>query len=456
MKKIEKKNKLISPDRKALSAKRNTHGLIALVAVLLALTLVVAGSIFSFAMAIKDSQRSDDPSDSGGTVYVPKNAEIPEDKTELLNSFDAAITELDEKIKTLDNEISQCERDSSPEKKVYIKELCDRRAGILLSKSLLCKEYSELCIEWAQETRASLAEPIAVYEEYCELYKERLSAVYEAGFPDFGEIFGSSDTIMDFVMGNVLLDEIRSYDKELAKKVGELYAVVEDGLAVVKYYLARSESYSDIQSDAENEFYATSLKASEHISDISLGKDVYNYLLQYYAECDQIFVKQLGEIASQNLGSTDIQIEYLYPVGSEYFYTDYVGQGHENRIEWSPALGKYVNVFHSGIDLHTALRYADVKASADGKVVYADYCPSRGYTVALAHKDGLITLYSGCSLITVEVGQELLAGDSLAYSGMSGNLQDFKVTFEVFDSTELADPAKYIKLPDVSLSGSDS
>lgn len=456
MKKIEKKNKLISPDRKALSAKRNTHGLVALAAVMLALALIVAGSIFSFAMAIKDSQRSDDTSGDEETVYVPKNAEIPEDKAELLIGFDAAIEELDEKIKTLDDEISQCESDSSPEKKVYIKELCDRRAGILLSKSLLCKEYSEICVEWAQETRTSLAEPIAVYEEYCELYKERLSAVYEAGFPDFGEIFGSSDTIMDFVMGNVLLDEIRSYDEELAAKVGELYSVVEDGLAVVKYYLARSDNYSSIKSDAQDEFYATSLRASGHISDISLDKDVYNYLLQYYAKCDQIFVKELGEIALQNAGDFDAAPEYLYPIGSEYFYTDYIGRGHENRIEWSPALGKYVNVFHSGIDLHTALSYADVKASADGKVVYADYCPSRGYTVALAHKDGLITLYSGCSLITVTLGQEVPAGDSIAYSGMSGEQQDFKVTFEVFDGTELTDPAEYIKLPDVSLSGSDS
>lgn len=452
MKKCEKKNKLISPDRKALSAKRNAHGALALVASLLALALVVGGSIFSFAMAIKDSQKNDDPSDGENTVYVPKNAEIPKEKMKTLDGFDANIKEIDENIKKLDAEIKACELSASPEKKVYAKELYDRRAGMLLSKSLICKEYSDICLEWAQDTRDSLAEPIAEYEEYCELYKERLSVAYETGFPDFVDIFGTSETIMDFVMGKVLLDEIRCYDKELADKVGELYEVVEDGLAVVKYYLARSESYSDTQSGAENGFYTCSGKASEYLSEILLDKNVYNHLLQYYAERDQIFAKQLKDIVSQSSDADDVEIEYSYPVGSEYFYTDYIGHGHENRIKWSAALGKYVSVFHSGIDIHTALRYAEIKASADGKVVYADYCPTRGYTVAVLHADSVITVYSGCSLVLAEVGSEVKAGDAVALSGMSGESDEFKVTFEVFANGGFVDPKNYIELPDVSLS----
>ncbi len=457
MKKQIKKNKLIPSDKRLMSGKGKANGVFAIVGMLLAFALIVGGSIFSFAMAIKDYQKLDnvEASDSDVTSsHVLKDVKIPNEKMQLLDQYDSIIGEIDKSIKSIDSEINEFTLSNLPEKKVYVKELYDKRAGMQLSKSMLCKQYSNTCLEWARETRASLAGPIAEYEGYCELYKERLSAVYESGFPDFGDIFGTSNTVMDFVMGKVLLDEVRAYDRELADKVADLYAVVEDGLALVKYYLARSENYSNTQTDAESDFYVFSAKSSKHILDISAEKDVYNYLLQYYAQQDQIFAKQLADIVSKNTDAPGKRIEYAYPVGSEYFYTDYIGCGHESRIEWSVALGKYVNVFHSGIDIHTALRYSQINASADGKVIYADYCPSRGYTVALLHVDGIVTVYSGCSLLNVKNDDEVKAGDTLAWSGMRGDSNEFKVTFEVFEGGEFVDPKNYIAVPDVSLSGS--
>ncbi len=451
MKNSEKENRSITSDRKALSVKRNVQGTLALIASLLILALVVGGSVFSFAEGIKENSKSEDDgreSGNGLSENIPQNVEISQEHLDILDGFDAKLEEIDQNIKDIDSQIEEYAISVLPEKKISAKELYDKKAEALLAKLELCKEYSEVCTKWAEETRDLLAEPIAAYEDACEEYKQRLSVIYEIGFPDLSEVFNTSENIMDFVTGNVMLDEVELYDKELASNVAALYSVVEDGLNVVKYYLARSERYSDTESSTEKEFFVCALESSDYLDETCKDKDTYNYFVQYRAEHHQRFSRLLFE-ASQG-GAASGEVIHNFPVDDEYFYTDYIGYGHESRLDWK--FGEYVSVFHYGTDIHTASQYADVKASADGKVVYADYCPIRGYTVALLHADKVITVYSGCSLIKTEVGNDVKSGDVIALSGMSGDSDDFKVTFEVFVNGDFADPEYYIKMPDISLS----
>ncbi len=452
MKNSEKENIAITSDRKALTVKRNVQGILALVASLLALTLVIGGSIFSFAEAIKENSKSqEDETAANGNLSgnITQNAEIPQEHLDILGGFDAELEEIDRNIKNIESEIEKSLLSSLHEEKIFVKELYDRKAEALLAKLVLCKEYSATCVAWAEQTRELLAEPIAKYEEAYDVYKERLSVIYEVGFPDLSEVFNTSESIMDFVTGNAMLDEVEFYDKELANKVADLYSVVEDGLTVVKYYLARSEQYSSTEESAEKEFFTCALEASSYLDEVCKNKDTYNYFVQYRAEQHQRFSRLLSEAVNKN-GSAGRDVQHSFPVNDEYFYTDYIGYGHESRMEWK--FGEYVSVFHYGTDIHTAQQYADVMASADGKVVYADYCPVRGYTVALLHRDNVITVYSGCSLIKAELGSEVKEGDIIALSGMSGESDEFKVTFEVFAGGDFADPEHYIAMPDVSLS----
>ena len=195
-------------------------------------------------------------------------------------------------------------------------------------------------------------------------------------------------------------------------------------------------------------------KATGYLADINSDKDLYNYYLLTSAENQQKLAKQLNENIKKYSGLVSGKVkEYLWLLGSEYFYTDYIGSGHESKYEWSELLGKYVNINHSGVDIYTAGSLAEVYATADGAVIYSDYCPIKGYMVALLHANGVVTVYSHCSTLKAELGSVVKAGEIVALSGISGDADSAKVSIEFFVKGEFVDPADYIKLPDVSLSG---
>ena len=85
-------------------------------------------------------------------------------------------------------------------------------------------------------------------------------------------------------------------------------------------------------------------------------------------------------------------------------------------------------------------------------VIYSDYIPLKGYTVAVLHAGNTVTVYSHCTILKAEVGSTVNAGDIIAMSGISGDADTAKITLEMFVKGEFVDPADSIELPDVSLS----
>ena len=440
-KEIIKQNDPVSSER--LRVRRYAASVFSVAATVLALAIAITGSVFADINTVGSDVTSQNESGASHSAY------LTEEKTQVLDGFEKAIGELDARISQIDTEIDENKNIGTPEKNIYVKSLYDEKTNLLLKKTESCIEYSNACIAFAQETRVLLSEPISEYEKYHAAYKDRLSAVYENGFPDVSEIFGTSENLMDFVMGKVMLDEVRDYDEELYGKVLKLYAVLEDGLNAVNFYLATSESYLSLGSAAREALVKCALDGKAYLKSVCTDRDTYNYFLQYSAEQDQRFSALLKD--AQTVSGNDTP-KFLFPLDAEYFYTDYIGRGHESRYEYSPALGSYVSLFHSGREFLTHGRYAPVKAAADGKVVFADYCPIRGYTVALLHSGGIFTVYSSCGSLNVSLGDEVKALDTVAFSGMSGNSDEFAVNFEIFEKGAFVDPDKYLALPDVSVS----
>jgi hypothetical protein len=424
---------------------------VTLASVLVSLVVIIFGSIYSFAKAIKDG---DEAAYSDENAIDP--AGIPSDITVLseenlqkIKEFNLQISLLDKRIGEIDAIIGNDK--VTPEEKIAHKSLYDEKASLLLEKLSLCKTYKNTCVIWAQETRDLLADPIGEYEKYYEMYKDRLSLVYEIGLPSSGEVFESSKTLMDLIMGNFYIDDIERYDDDLARKVSELYGIVEEGLGNVKYYLAMSEIYEDLREKAEEDFFDTVNKGYKYLSDKILDPDCYNLLVNMLPSEIQSMKKLVSEARDEANVKPSAAVKYSFPTNESFFYTDYVETVHGSRYVWSEALGKYVNLFHSGIDISTSDILCDVLACADGTVIYSGYCGLRGYTVVLLHKNGVATVYSGCSSTTVSVGDTVRLGDRVALSGMSGNAQYFGFTLEMFDQSGSVDPTEHIKMPDVSL-----
>ena len=90
--------------------------------------------------------------------------------------------------------------------------------------------------------------------------------------------------------------------------------------------------------------------------------------------------------------------------------------------------------YHSGTDIAVP-EGTLILAAADGTVTIANaldsWGGSYGYYVKLDHGDGLTTLYAHCSSICVTAGQQVKAGEVIAYVGQTGRVTGPHLHFEV-------------------------
>jgi len=100
--------------------------------------------------------------------------------------------------------------------------------------------------------------------------------------------------------------------------------------------------------------------------------------------------------------------------------------------------------FHNGLDI-AADAGTPIKASASGKVIYANYTYATGRTVKIDHGNGFVTVYGHCSKILVEPGQQVKKGDVIAKVGSTGRSTGPHCHFEVHLYGTAIDPMEYLE-----------
>jgi murein DD-endopeptidase MepM/ murein hydrolase activator NlpD len=99
--------------------------------------------------------------------------------------------------------------------------------------------------------------------------------------------------------------------------------------------------------------------------------------------------------------------------------------------------------FHSGIDFgadYGSLIYA----SAQGRVIYADWYGGYGNAVIIDHGNGMTTLYGHCSEIYVKDGDVVEKGQPISAVGSTGFSTGPHLHFELRANGEPVDPAAYL------------
>ena len=95
--------------------------------------------------------------------------------------------------------------------------------------------------------------------------------------------------------------------------------------------------------------------------------------------------------------------------------------------------------FHAGVDL--AAGYGTpIVAAADGRVVSAGWRGGYGQEVAIAHNDGLQTLYGHMSRIAAHSGEMVRRGDVIGYVGSTGLSTGPHLHFEVLKNGRPVNP----------------
>lgn len=102
---------------------------------------------------------------------------------------------------------------------------------------------------------------------------------------------------------------------------------------------------------------------------------------------------------------------------------------------------------HNGIDfagLNGSCYGDDIHAVADGIVTYADWHGNYGLKVVIDHGNGISSLYSHCSKITVSVGDAVLAGETVAKIGNTGRVTGPHLHFGVLVNGVECNPEPYL------------
>ncbi len=106
-----------------------------------------------------------------------------------------------------------------------------------------------------------------------------------------------------------------------------------------------------------------------------------------------------------------------------------------------PFTGRYE--FHDGVDIKAPWG-TPVRATAEGKVIFAGWRAGYGKTVIIRHAYGFRTLYAHLSRIKVRAGRWVKSGQVIGYVGSTGKSTGPHVHYEVWRYSRKDNPLKYM------------
>ena len=116
-----------------------------------------------------------------------------------------------------------------------------------------------------------------------------------------------------------------------------------------------------------------------------------------------------------------------------------------------PTKGKIITMFDPGND-HYGVDIAEVPgenivAIHDGTVVFSDYTANDGYTIALQHRENLISIYRNCYRLLKQVGDKVYGGEVIGTLSDGSGKESKKKNFlhlELWHRSKPLDPNIYI------------
>jgi hypothetical protein len=165
--------------------------------------------------------------------------------------------------------------------------------------------------------------------------------------------------------------------------------------------------------------------------------EIYKTLDILHGKCSLRW-KSLAEIENQIIGKYDLwsHVPSINPIpGSP------PGSGYGYRVD--PFTGGVR--MHYGVDIGAGLG-SPITASADGVISYAGWNMGLGLDVEIDHGYGFISRYAHCNSILVAVGDTVQRGQVIATVGQTGRAKSPHLHYEIFVSSQHANPEEYINL----------
>ncbi|RUM87684.1 MAG: hypothetical protein DSZ24_05595 [Thermodesulfatator sp.] len=150
---------------------------------------------------------------------------------------------------------------------------------------------------------------------------------------------------------------------------------------------------------------------------------------------------ELASYSKSLLQSVDAYLKVLSGIPLGRPCGGYISSGFGRRRD--PFTGKWA--FHSGIDI-VSYPGTPIKATADGRVIYAGRHAGYGKVVVIRHQYGYSTLYGHLRKIAVRAGQKVKRGQVIGYLGSTGRSTGPHLHYEIRRYGRYLNPYPYWRI----------
>ena len=374
----------------------------------------------------KATEATGNTGDNGVTdASVQKAREDAKEAEDNLNAAQKILDSLKDTKNNLENYVTQLDKS--------INELQVEMTNLEMSQKEL-----EASIE---ETKDELAKAQRAQERQYDQMKKRIQMVYESGNKTYLDVILTATSMSDMLNKSEYVTCVSMYDYTLLKKlenarkrVGDIKQKLDMDLVsnkeLQKQVNAQKETIETLVAEKKEQItqYNESIAGQE--------KEVQKYM-NAKAEAESIIAAaEASAAAAANDGTVYTGGAFTWPAPGNYTITSYFG-GRE-----SPVPGASSN--HMGIDI--AVSTGDpIVAAADGTVIVATYNYAEGNDVCIDHGGGVVTLYMHNSSLAVSVGDQVVAGQTIAYAGSTGISTGPHCHFGVRINGSYVDPITYLQ-----------
>ncbi len=298
--------------------------------------------------------------------------------------------------------------------------------------------------EKVDETKKSIRDTSVAIRKKEQAFLDRMVATYMREDTDFLQLLLGSESIADFLTNAERINAILRYDRGVVEELRENRESLETdrrNLELAKYsQTALVKTYEE--SIAQNQaLYDQKLRYINSLtSDETSLVNEYSYYKNLETEKNAELEAYLAELAEQQakINATYVGGTIWWPLDPDSRYRV------SSEYGWRNLFG--MQDFHLGIDL-AAPNGTVVLAANGGTVLKSEYHWSYGNYVLIDHGGGISTLYAHMSSNAVYAGEQVTAGQTIGWIGLTGNTSGYHLHFEVRENGGTVNPRNYLAFP---------
>lgn len=294
--------------------------------------------------------------------------------------------------------------------------------------------------ETIEDTKSELNKAQNAEEKQYEQMKKRIQMVYESGDKHYLDVILTATSMSDMLNKTEYVSYVSMYDYNVLKKLEKARRRVADIKQKLDRDLANNKQLQD-KVNAQRETMKTLVEDKKtqisqyNVSIAGQEQEVQKYM-SAKAEAEAIIAAAEASASVAGDGTVYTGGTFTWPAPGNYEITSYFGG------RTSPVPGASSN--HMGIDI--AVNMGDpIVAASSGTVIVATYNYAEGNYICIDHGGGVVTLYMHNSSLAVSVGDQVSAGQTIAYAGSTGISTGPHCHFGVRINGSYVDPLTYLQ-----------